>query len=134
MAFFDGLIFNMDRHEHNFGILRDTETGRILGMAPLYDHNIALITRGFPSDICRDRDRLIEDFVQLVKGENIRFTLPILTEKMVTRALDKTAGFFDALPGNTTQFVKEYIIIGYKQIKERSTLPVKKAERNEPER
>lgn len=51
MTYFDALIFNMDRHEHNFGVLRDIETGKILGMAPLYDHNIALITRGYLSDV-----------------------------------------------------------------------------------
>lgn len=42
-------------------------------MEPLYDHNIGLITRGFPSDITRNGDRLIADFVQLVEAESIRF-------------------------------------------------------------
>lgn len=122
MAFFDGLIFNMDRHEHNFGVLRDTETGKILGMAPLYDHNIALITRGFISDIGRTSDRLIADFVQLIQAENIMFTLPLLTEAMVTKTLNKTVDCFnslDHLPENTVKFVKKYIMNGYQQIRER---------------
>jgi len=128
MVFFDGLIFNMDRHEHNFGVLRDTETGKILGMAPLYDHNIALITRGFPSDINRMGDRLIADFVQLVKDEHITFALPLLAEAMVAKLLNKTINCFnslDGLPENTVQFVKDYIMNGYRQIKEHSRLPIK---------
>lgn len=122
MTFFDGLIFNMDRHEHNFGVLRDTETGKILGMAPLYDHNIALITRGFPSDISRTSDRLIADFIQLIQDESVRFTLLPLTEFIVTKAVNKTISCFgslDGLPENTPQFVKEYIMNGYQQIRER---------------
>lgn len=118
MTFFDGLIFNMDRHEHNFGILRDTETGSILGMAPLYDHNIALITRGFPTDISRNSDRLIGDFVNFVQSEQITVPLPKLTAVMVASALDKAMQSFDMseLPDNTAQFVKDYILNGYSQI------------------
>lgn len=137
MTFFDGLIFNMDRHEHNFGILRDIESGKILGMAPLYDHNIALITRGFQSDINRTGDRLIADFVQLVKDEQITAALPQLTQIMVTRAVNKTVNCFsglDGLPENTANFVKAFIMNGYGQILERSGLPVKKNEHDEPER
>ena len=137
MLFFDGLIFNMDRHEHNFGFLRDTETGKILGMAPLYDHNIALITRGFPSDITRSGDRLIADFVQLAEAESIRFSLPNLTESMVVKALNQSVSCFDcasALQENTAPFVKEFILNGYKQILMRTRFPVKKAMRSEPER
>jgi hypothetical protein len=125
MAFFDALIFNMDRHEHNFGILRDTENGKILGMAPLYDHNIALITRGFLSDIIRSTDRLITDFVEFIQGENINFSLPILTKDMVKNAINITASYFtspDELPENTAQFIEAYILNVYEQIECRHNL------------
>ena len=111
-------VVDMDRREHNFGVLRDTETGAILGMAPLYDHNIALVTRGFSSDISRASDRLITDFIRLVREENIRMTLPALTDIMVTKALDKAMSCFEIgeLPENTAQYIREYIINGYRQI------------------
>jgi len=119
MLFFDGLIFNMDRHEHNFGVLRDTETGKTLGLAPLYDHNIALITRGFPSDVSRKGDRLITDFIQLFTEESIMFSLPGLTEAMVDMALRQSASCFDDSSGlqeNTASFVKEFVMNGYRRM------------------
>ena len=39
---FDALIVNQDRHANNHGFLRDNRTGRILGPAPLFDHNMSL--------------------------------------------------------------------------------------------
>ena len=47
MAVFDSLIANTDRHSGNFGVLRDNRTGRVLGMAPLFDHNVSLFSRDF---------------------------------------------------------------------------------------
>jgi len=64
MCYFDGLIYNMDRHEYNFGLLRDGDTGEILSLAPLFDHNISLISRGYPSRA--PGDALISDFTALM--------------------------------------------------------------------
>lgn len=50
MIVFDALICNTDRHGANYGFLRDNRTGDILGLAPLYDHNLAL----FPGDMESD--------------------------------------------------------------------------------
>ncbi len=137
MTFFDGLIFNMDRHEHNFGVLRDVRTGKILSMAPLYDHNIALITRGFPTDISRKSDRMISDFAELIHDENINMKLPQLTEKTVSQAVRRAAAHFDEaaeLSENTKGFVVEYVMNGFARIKELSKLPVQSPKRNKPER
>ena len=65
MCYFDGLIYNMDRHEHNFGVLRDGDTGEVLSLAPLFDHNIAMISRGYPSRA--PGDALISDFTELMQ-------------------------------------------------------------------
>jgi len=42
MLLFDYVINNSDRHYGNFGFLRDTETGRFTGHAPLFDHGSSL--------------------------------------------------------------------------------------------
>lgn len=65
MCYFDGLIYNMDRHENNFGVLRDNNTGEILSFAPFYDHNIALVSRGYPDRA--PNDILISDFAALIR-------------------------------------------------------------------
>ena len=43
MCVLDALILNVDRHYGNFGVLFDTETMEILGMAPVFDHNRSLL-------------------------------------------------------------------------------------------
>lgn len=43
MAVVDYLLSNTDRHLENFGFLVDNRTNTIMDMAPLYDHNQALI-------------------------------------------------------------------------------------------
>jgi hypothetical protein len=63
MCYLDAFVLNMDRHEHNFGLLRNSETGRILSLAPFFDHNIALISQGYPQTT---NDALISDFVELI--------------------------------------------------------------------
>ena len=42
MLALDAIIGNTDRHTGNFGFLRDANTGKYLGMAPLYDFDWAL--------------------------------------------------------------------------------------------
>ncbi len=43
MIYLDTLCFNMDRHNFNYGLLRDSNTGEIIKLAPNFDNNIALI-------------------------------------------------------------------------------------------
>ncbi|MEG0387662.1 MAG: hypothetical protein RR582_04940 [Niameybacter sp.] len=38
----DAIVCNPDRHEFNVGVLRDTNTGSIVSMAPNFDNNLAL--------------------------------------------------------------------------------------------
>lgn len=38
----DAIICNPDRHEYNFGIIRQSDTGNILTLAPNFDNNLAL--------------------------------------------------------------------------------------------
>ena len=39
----DTLIANADRHNGNWGFLRDISTGEIISMAPNYDNNLSLL-------------------------------------------------------------------------------------------
>lgn len=90
MIFLDTLTVNPDRHTANFGLLRDTNTGGLLGLAPLYDHNMSLISRGklkFPTSndylIC-----LFNDFIS--EHPEYKRYLPEITENSINAALDKT--------------------------------------------
>lgn len=46
ILYMDALCFNVDRHTQNNGILRKRTNGNIVRMAPNFDNNIALISRG----------------------------------------------------------------------------------------
>lgn len=43
MLLFDLIILNEDRHQGNFGYLRDNNTGELLGIASLFDHGLSLL-------------------------------------------------------------------------------------------
>ena len=42
MKYYDALLINVDRHNENVAFLRDSESGQIIRLAPLYDFNLCL--------------------------------------------------------------------------------------------
>lgn len=42
MLLLDAIVNNGDRHEFNHGVLKDPATGKVLGLAPNFDNNLAL--------------------------------------------------------------------------------------------
>ena len=83
MLFLDTVIANPDRHTNNFGLIRDTETGTLIGLAPIFDHNMALISRGYPSKP-KSSDLLITLFNELLdKQPKFKKYLPTLTEDIL---------------------------------------------------
>ena len=78
ILFMDGLCYNMDRHTENYGILRERDTGRIVRMAPNFDNNIALISRGYGGEPSRTNTLLISMFEDLLKQKGISYQIPKL--------------------------------------------------------
>ena len=94
MVFYDALLHNDDRHNQNAGVLRNSTTGEIIGLAPLFDYNLGLISTGIPridnekgniftdsflaNDVCRkvlkdnlpDRNKIISAINSTYKGIN----------------------------------------------------------------
>ena len=87
IIYMDALCFNMDRHTKNYGVLRDVDTGKILSMAPNFDNNIALFSRGIPQDLSRANDKLLALFNELLEeeGRALEFArnLPVPTWEMI---------------------------------------------------
>ena len=89
LIFMDTVCANPDRHTNNFGLLRDTQTGKLIGFAPNYDNNMALISRGYPSKP-EAKDMLITLFNDLMEEHpNYRAYVHELTEEIVRGVLDK---------------------------------------------
>lgn len=60
MFIFDAVIFNEDRHKGNFGFIINNDTNEVLGMAPLFDHNIAMLCYAEQDDFNRIDEYLKE--------------------------------------------------------------------------
>ena len=83
MIFLDTLVANPDRHTNNFGLLRDRQSGELLRLAPNFDNNMALISRGYPA-LPKKGDMLVElfnDFMS-VHPEYKKF-IPAVSEQTV---------------------------------------------------
>ena len=69
IIYLDTLVFNVDRHTQNYGILRDVETGAPLKMTPNYDNNIALLAGGGVSETVASRDLLVDLYAELLTSD-----------------------------------------------------------------
>ena len=102
ILFMDALVYNVDRHTQNFGILRDGETGAILSMAPNFDNNIALISGGYTADPVQTYNRMANMFRKLLDAEGISYQFPALAESLVRDVAS------EVMPG--TNIDREYVV------------------------
>lgn len=115
LLYLDSLVCNMDRHTGNFGFLRSAKTGEILKMAPNYDNNIALISRGYPTSSSRNKDQLIQFLIDFLNEtpeaksmfRQIRSGLPELNREVLRSILNRIPIQADK------DFVLTYILNGY---------------------
>lgn len=118
IVWFDTLCYNMDRHTANFGLLRNAQTGKIVSMAPNYDNNIALISRGYPADVTRKKDgllRLFKEFVRdcpEVRELYRRMDIPEITEEIIRQCLD------DVPIKENAEYITAFILNGQSQLRE----------------
>lgn len=116
ILFMDALIYNPDRHEYNFGLLTDPDTGKVVGLAPNFDNNMALISNGYPPSPQRKGDSLIQDFNELLdtgahwNGYSDYRTLPKVDEQLIKKII-KEIGL-----KVREKFIVEYIMSSYQLI------------------
>ena len=60
MLVLDGIIFNVDRHAGNYGVLVNNDTQEILTMAPVFDLNLALLPYVEKEEFSSIGDKLLE--------------------------------------------------------------------------
>ena len=85
IIFMDTLINNVDRHNENYGFLRNKKNGRIVKMAPNFDNNMAFISRGQLNGDC-SKDGFISVFVKfLQKNKNASSLIKELDIKSLSK-------------------------------------------------
>ena len=73
MIVFDSVMANVDRHAGNYGFLVDNDTGEILELAPLFDHNMACLPYMMEQDdfdeyLSQVGPKIGVDFVDIAKA------------------------------------------------------------------
>ena len=72
---FDAVVNNVDRHNENYGLLRDKRTGTIISLAPNFDNNIALISRGTLLNANPKKDGLIMSLIKFLNQNEFAYKL-----------------------------------------------------------
>lgn len=67
LMMFDAWIFNVDRHNENYGIMRDRLAGEVISLAPNFDCNLSLNSRNKTLSDKPESDGLIKVFLRFVK-------------------------------------------------------------------
>lgn len=60
MIVLDAVIMNPDRHFGNFGFMVNNETYEVLRFAPVFDHNMAMLSRAMKEDLSLDSPYILE--------------------------------------------------------------------------
>lgn len=91
--------------------MRDAKTGDVLGLAPNFDNNMALISRGYPKNIKRKNDVLVRLFNELLEYDSsLKQYIPALTEEIVLKTI-KSVGM-----RVRSKEITEFIMNGYNLI------------------
>ena len=67
LLFFDCLVYNVDRHNNNYGLMRDKKTGKVVSLAPNFDNNLSLLAYNKSLDQDPKCDGLIKIFVDFLR-------------------------------------------------------------------
>ena len=117
----------------NFGLLRDVKTGRIISLAPNYDNNIALIAKGYPTDVRREHDGLIgflKTFIQSSEEAHEMYRqmkLPEISERMINECMDEIPIEVDR------EYIRTFILCGQDRVRELIEMDGELSEDEEPD-
>jgi len=95
LIWFDTIVYNVDRHNHNYGVFTDRRTGNIISLAPNFDNNMALLS--YNKTLSQDpaKDSMVTRFINFVnKNNDVKeltrtIIFPVINEKMVDEVLNK---------------------------------------------
>ena len=115
LIYYDVLLNNIDRHNENYGFIRDRKTGDILSLAPNFDDNLCLISRSTKLD-SSNKEGLLTYFIkflrsnldakQLLKEAN----LDVINDSLLDRCFKRISIKVDE------ESIKTFILSRYKYI------------------
>lgn len=99
MCFFDGLLNNGDRHNGNAGFLRDSNDGKLVSLAPLYDFNQALIALDGDLSMTENRKEYMGHFMANMPVEDMK-CIAFDRETVAEAVKDAQANTLKSFPDN----------------------------------
>lgn len=84
---FDAITYNVDRHNQNYGLMRNKKTGQIVSLSPNFDNNMSLLAYNHTLNLDAKNDGLVKLLVTfLIKNQKARESfkkvkLPNITKK-----------------------------------------------------
>lgn len=110
IMFLDTIIRNFDRHTFNYGVIRDAITGKFLSIAPNFDNNLSLISRGYAQNVSRQNDMMIQDYNKLIQTTPNEYNKPLVTTAMLRNIALEISIDFD------TEYIVKFCMNGYNQM------------------
>ena len=94
LVYFDALLNNVDRHNENYGFLKDKKTGSIISLAPNFDNNLCLISRNEILN-CSIKEGFLSYFLKFLKSNQLakdllkESNLPRINESILNNCFNK---------------------------------------------
>ncbi|WP_304427941.1 HipA domain-containing protein [uncultured Clostridium sp.] len=111
IIFMDTICMNIDRHTKNYGFIRNNKTGNILRLAPNFDNNLALISRGINTEIKYSPRSLLYEFREVMIDNS--YNIPNLDREELSNIVNQCAYDCKLIDDSVTTYVTDFIWTNY---------------------
>lgn len=113
ILFMDAICFNIDRHSENYGIIRSTSSGLVIGMAPNFDNNLSLISRVYDTDKTMASKVFLQPYIDIF-NYCPNYTIPQLERNQVLSIADFVNE--ECMTNFDSEYVADFVINNYNYI------------------
>jgi hypothetical protein len=95
LLWFDAIVYNLDRHNQNYGLMRDRTSGKIISLSPNFDNNLALLAYNKTLDQLPEKEQFLNSFIKFIernfeaKKLYIEIEFPLLTKDIIENIFDE---------------------------------------------
>ena len=110
ILFVDAICYNFDRHTGNYGFIRDCNSGEFLSMAPNYDNNNALISKGFRENIMAPK-AFLDEYKLFLNKHNYEF--PKLNKDLILKVLSDCNKKLGSVSLDVGGYILKFVLNNY---------------------
>lgn len=95
LLWFDAIVYNLDRHNQNYGVMRDRTSGKIISLSPNFDNNLALLAYNKTLDQLPEKEQFMNSFIKFIernfkaKKLYLEIEFPLLTKDIIVKIFDE---------------------------------------------